>query len=151
MGGPILATVGASTCNYLSRKDDDDQSSTTSPKKVVDTASLAALNVYNFVAQFESDNKIFDSTFKFLGNMLEKVKDTEAGEAVSKVESTLGGVFNKVEDLNDEYDLVGGTETLLGAVGGLIEVSVDKVVELNGEYKLSDRVVGAVKDQVNKK
>jgi hypothetical protein len=100
------------TCNYLSRKDDDDQSSTTSPKKVVDTASLAALNVYNLVAQFESDNKILDSTFKFLGNMLEKVKDTEAGETVSKIESTFGGVVNKVEVLNDEYDLVGGTETL---------------------------------------
>ena len=152
LGGPILAAVGASTCNYLSRKDDADQSSTTtSPKKVVDTASLAALNVYNLIAQFESDNKILDSTFNFLGNMLDKVKDTEAGEAVSKVESTLGGVVNKVEELNDEYDLVGGTETLLGAVGGLIEVSVDKVVELNGEYKLSDRVVGAVKDQVTKK
>ena len=83
--------------------------------------------------------------------MLEKVKETEAGETVSKVESTLGGVVNKVEDLNDEYDLVGGTETLLGAVGGLIEVSVDKVVELNGEYNLTDRIAGAVKDQVNKK
>jgi len=89
MGGPILAVVGASTCNYLSRKADADQSSTTtSPKKVVDTASLAALNAYNIVAQFESDNKILDSTFKFLGKMLEKAKDTEAGEAVSKVEST---------------------------------------------------------------
>ena len=79
--------------------------------------------------------------------MLEKVKDTEVGEAVSKVR----GVVNKVEDLNDEYDLVGGTETLLGAVGGLIEVSVDKVVELNDEYKLTERVAEAVKDQVNKK
>ena len=143
--------MGASTCNYLSRKDDADQSSTTSPKKVVDTASLTALNAYNFVAQFESDNKILDSAFKFLGKMLDKVKDTEAGETVSKVESTLGGVVNKVEDLNDEYDLVGGTETLLGAVGDLIEVSVDKVAELNGEYKLTDRVSGAIKDQVNKK
>jgi len=152
LGGPILGVVGASTCNYLSRKDDANQSSTTtSPKKVVDTASLAALNVYNFVAQFESDNKILDSTFKFVGKMLEKVKESEAGETVSKVESTLGGIVNKVEDLNDEYDLVGGTETLLGAVGGLIEVSVDKVVELNGEYKLTERVARAVKDQVNKK
>ena len=55
-----------------------------------------------------------------------------------------------MEELNDDYDLVGGVRTILSSVGDLVEVSVDKVVQLNDEYKLTDRVGGVVKGTVNK-
>lgn len=66
------------------------------------------------------------------------------------LESTLGGIANKVEELNDDYDVVGGVGTVLDSIGDLVEISVDKVVELNDEYKFTNRAVDAVKVAVGK-
>lgn len=152
LGGPILAAVSASVCNYLSRKEEDASANTTSAKKIVDTASQTVLLAYNFLAQFEKNNRIFDSTFKLLEKAVDKAKeaDSPAGDALVAVESTLGGIASKVEELNDDYDLVGGAGTVLESVGDLVEIGVDKAVELNDEYKLTDRVGGVVKGAVEK-
>ena len=140
VGGPILGIITASVFNYLSRKEEDksaaaaaSSAASTSPKKIVDTASQTALLAYNYVAQFEKKNKIVDSIFKFLERMTDKAKeaDTPAGEALVTLETTLGGIANKVEELNDDYDIVGGVGTVLDSIGDLVEISVDKVVELN--------------------
>ncbi len=155
-GGPILGIVTASVFNYLSRKEEDRSLSasatTTSPKKIVDTASQTVLLAYNYVAQFEKKNKIVDSIFKFLERITDKAKetDTPASEVLLSLEQTLGGIANKVEELNDDYDIVGGLGTVLDSVGDLVEISVDKVVELNEEYKFTDRAVDAAKVVVGK-
>lgn len=158
-GGPFLAIFLSATANYLSRKDDNIQSSgndgniatATSPKRIVDTASQTVLLIYNFLAQFERDNKIVDGTFKVFEGAVDKAKQNEeSGEAIVALESTLGGLVTSIEQLNDDYDLVGGAGTVLNSVGDLVETGVDKVVELNEEYKLSDRVGGVVKGAVDK-
>ena len=149
LGGPILAAILAATTNYLSRKDDE-VTKDTSPKKIVDTAAQSALLLYNFIAKFEKENKVVDTTLKVLEGAVDKAKATESGSALLAVESTLGGVAKKVEELNDDYDFVRGAETVLNSVGDLVEISVDKVVELNGEYKLTDRVGGVIKGTVGK-
>jgi len=157
VGGPILGIITASVFNYLSRKEEDKSSSasattTTSPKKIVDTASQTALLAYNYVAQFEKKNKIVDSIFRFMERLTDKAKetDTPAAEALVTLESTLGGIANTVEELNDDYDIVGGVGTVLDSIGDLVEISVDKVVELNDEYKFTNRAVDAVKVVVEK-
>lgn len=153
LGGPVLAAITASVFNYLSRKDEDKSSgSNTSAKKIVDAASQTALLAYNFLAQFEKDNKVVDSTFKLMEKVVDKAKeaDSPAGDALVTLESTLGGIASKVEELNDDYDLVGGAGTVLESVADLVEIGVDKVVELNDEFKLTDRVEGVVKGAVGK-
>jgi hypothetical protein len=154
-GGPLLAGLLAATTNYLSRKDDSakgEAANATSAKKVVDTASQTALLMYNFIANFEKQNKVVDTTLRVLEGAVDKAKesDTPAGSTIGAIESTLSDVSKKVEELNDDYDLVGGVRTILSSVGDLVEVSVDKVVQLNDEYKLTDRVGGVVKGTVNK-
>mmetsp|Transcript_17918 Transcript_17918/g.27998 ORF Transcript_17918/g.27998 Transcript_17918/m.27998 type:complete len:355 (-) Transcript_17918:390-1454(-) len=150
LGGPIVAGLVALSCNYLARKDDDKSSSTTttttSPKKVVDTASITALNAYNSLAKFEKQNAILDTISNLLENIVNKAKesDSPAGDAIVAVESTLGGIVDKVE----EYDLVGGAGTVLDSVGDLVEIGVDKVVDLNEEYRFTERVGGVVKGAV---
>lgn len=156
LGGPILATVAASAFNYLSRKEDERSTSTSTnretvtAKRVVEEASQTALLAYNFVSQFERDNKIFDSVLRFLERAVDKVKGTDspAVDAIVALESTLGGIANRVEEWNDDYDILGGVGTVLDSVGDLVEIGVDKVVELNGEYKLTDRAMGVVKGAV---
>lgn len=151
LGGPILGAILAATTNYLSRKDDE-VSKETSPKKIVDTASQTALLVYNYLARFETENKVVDTTLKVLESAVDKAKASEgaAGSTLLTIESTLGGVAKKVEELNDDYDFVKGAETVLNSVGDLVEISVDKVVSLNDEYKLTDRVGGVIKGTVSK-
>jgi hypothetical protein len=150
LGGPILAAILAATTNYLSRKDDESNNQEPSPKKIVDTASQTALLVYNFLARFEKENKVVDTTFKVLEGAIDKVKATEGGSALLSVESTLGGISKKVEEFNDDYDVVKGAETVLNSVGDLVEISVDKVRDLNEEYKLTERVGSVLKGTVDK-
>lgn len=154
LGGPILAALFAATSNYLSRKDEDPPqrgSSESSPKKVVDTASQTVLLMYNYIANFEKQNKVVDTTLRVLESVVDKAKESEsAGETIKTVESTLGTVVKTVGDLNDDFDFMGGAGTVLNSVGDLIEISVDKVVELNGEYRLTDRVGGVVKGALKK-
>jgi hypothetical protein len=158
-GGPFLAIFLSATANYLSRKDDNVQSekdgniaTATSPKRIVDTASQTVLLIYNFLAQFERDNKIVDGTFKVFEGVVDKAKQNEeSGETIVALESTLGGLVTSIGQLNEDYDLVGGAGTVLNTVGDLVETGVDKVVELNEEYKLSDRVGGIVKKALDKK
>mmetsp|Transcript_10446 Transcript_10446/g.15864 ORF Transcript_10446/g.15864 Transcript_10446/m.15864 type:complete len:356 (-) Transcript_10446:166-1233(-) len=151
LGGPIVAGLAALSCNYLARKDEDKSTSTattttTSPKKVVDTASITALNAYNSLAKFEKQNAILDTISNLLEKIVDKAKesDSPAGDAIVAVESTLGGIVDKVE----EYDLVGGAGTVLDSVGDLVEIGVDKVVDLNDEYRLTERVGSVVKGAV---
>jgi len=157
LGGPLLAIFLSATANYLSRKDDEPQpgkeesATSTSPKRIVDTASQTALLIYNFLAQFERDNKIVDGTFKLIEGAVDKAKQSEeGGETIASLENTLGGVAKSVEKLNEDFDLVGGAGTVLNSVGDLVEDSVDKVVDLNDQFKLTERVGSVVKGAVAK-
>lgn len=157
LGGPLLAIFLSATANYLSRKDDEPQpgkeesATSTSPKRIVDTASQTALLIYNFLAQFERDNKIVDGTFKLIEGAVDKAKQSEeGGETIASLENTLGGVAKSVEKLNEDFDLVGGAGTVLNSVGDLVEDSVDKVIDLNDQFKLTERVGGVVKGAVAK-
>lgn len=159
LGGPILSAILAATTNYLSRKDDADSSSSrggnnvdASPKKIVDTASQTALLLYNFLARFEKENNIVDTTLRLMESTVDKLKSTDspASSAIVQLESTLGGIAKRVEEWNDDYDFVNGAGTVLNSVGDLVEISVDKVVELNEEYRLTERVGGVVRETVKK-
>ncbi|KAL3798691.1 hypothetical protein HJC23_004442 [Cyclotella cryptica] len=162
LGGPILSAILAATTNYLSRKEDDTSSSVrngneattvaTSPKKIVDTASQTALLLYNYLARFEKENNVVDTTFRLMEGAVDKLKtmDSPASSTIVQLETTLGDIAKKVEEWNDDYDFVNGAGTVLNSVGDLVEVSVDKVVELNEEYRLTERVGEVVRETVKK-
>lgn len=156
LGGPLLSALLAATSNYLSRKDErtaaTNNNNEASPKKIVDTASQTALLLYNFLARIEKENNLVDGTFRVLENGVDKLKATEspAAEVVLQLESTLGNIAKKVEEWNDDYDFVNGAGTVLNSVGDLVEMSVDRVVELNEEYRLTERVGEVVRETVKK-
>ena len=153
-GGPFLAIFLSATANYLSRKDDTPSTpeEVASPKRIVDKAAQTALLIYNYVAQFEYENQFFDGTVKAIEGAVDKAKQKEdkTAETITVLESALSDVGKNIEQLNDEYDLVGGAGTVLNSVGDLVEDSVDKVIDLNGQYKLTERVGGVVKGAVAK-
>merc|ERR1711935_1160854 len=87
-----------------------------------------------------------------LQSTLDKLKENDNVDAatVEKVETALASTTAKIAELNNEYDLVGGTTTALGVVGDLVEKAVKKAGELNEEYKLTDKALQAVEGAVDK-
>lgn len=58
---------------------------------------------------------------------------------MKKVEDALANTQSKINEINEEYDLVGAGQTALGVVGDLVEKAVKKAGDLNEEYMLTDK------------
>lgn len=145
VGGPVLGAVTAAAANYVSRSD-------MQASEVVQTVSKSAIEVYNYLAALDAKYELLLNAQQSLENSLEKLKanDNVDSATVKKVEDALASTTAKIAELNDEYDLVGGTTTALGVVGDLVEKAVKKVGELNEEYKLTDKALQAVEGAVDK-
>ena len=98
--------------------------------------------------QLDAKYEVLDSAKGQLENALAKVKANPNGnpETVQKIESALASTTAKIEEINDEYDLVGTGMTALGVIGDLVEKAVVKAGELNEEYQLSSKALSALSD-----
>ena len=152
IGGPVLGAVGAAAANYASKMEGD-------VSDVVQAVSKTGIQVYNYLSELDGKYALLKKAQDSLQGALDKLKsqDSVDKEAVAKVESALASTKSKIEEINDEYDLVGGATTALGVVGDLVEKAIKKAGELNTEYKLTDKALeslnGAVakaKDAANK-
>ena len=79
-----------------------------------------------------------------LKDQLNKLKAGSSGETIAKVEDALGKATSKFAELDKEYDLVEKGKQALGYAGDLSAKAIDKGIELNAEYKLTDQVVAKV-------
>jgi len=145
VGGPVLGAVGAAAANYVSKGGDE-------AGEIVGAVSKSALEVYNYLATLDSKYEVLGSAQSSLEGALDKLKSQEKIDpaAIEKVESALASTKAKIEEVNDEYDLVGSGLTALGVVGDLVEKTVKKVGELNEEYQLTDKAKTALSGAVDK-
>jgi len=145
VGGPVLGAIAAAAANNVARSD-------VQASEIVQTVSKSAIEVYNYLTALDAKYELLLNAQKSLENSLAKVKESDSvnTETVEKIENALASTKAKIEELNDEYDLVGATSTSLGVVGDLVEKAVKKVGELNEEYKLTDKALTAVEGAVDK-
>jgi len=145
IGGPVLGAVGAAAANYISKGENE-------ASEILGGVSTSALEVYNYLATLDGKYEVLASAQSSLENALAKLKaqDRIDPSAVQKVESALASTKAKIEEVNDEYDLVGSGMTALGVVGDLVEKTVKKVIELNDEYQLTDKAKTALSSAVDK-
>jgi len=145
LGGPLLGALGAAAANYASKKDAEVGEITTAISK-------ASIEVYNYVVKLDTKYEALAAAQSSLESTLEKLKSSDSvnPETVSKVEEALAGITGKINDINEEYDLVGLGLTSLGVVGDLIEKAVMKASELNEEYKITDKGLEALKGAIDK-
>jgi len=145
VGGPVLGAIGAAAANYVSKSEDD-------AGELVGTVSKSAIEVYNYLATLDSKYEVLATAQSSLEGALEKLKAQEKVDSASieKVESALAATTAKIEEVNDEYDLVGSGMTALSVVGDLVEKTVAKVQELNEEYQLTDKAQDALSTAVDK-
>jgi hypothetical protein len=145
VGGPVLGAIAAAAANNVARSD-------VQASEIVQTVSKSAIEVYNYLTALDAKYELLLNAQKSLENSLAKVKESDSvnTETVEKIENALASTKAKIEELNDEYDLVGATSTSLGVVGDLVEKAVKKLGELNEEYKLTDKALTAVEGAVDK-
>jgi hypothetical protein len=134
VGGPVLGVIGAAALNYVSKMDGD-------VTTVVQAVSKSSIEVFNYLASIDRKYELLENAKKSLQEALDKLKaqDGVNPETITKVESALANTNDKIKEINNEYDLVGGATTALGVVGDLVEKAIKKAGELNEEYQLSSK------------
>jgi len=145
VGGPILAAVGAAAANYASKSESE-------VSDVISAVSKSSIQVYNYLSTLDEKYEILNKAQGSLDSALTKLKSQESVDpsTLKKVEDALASTKSKIEEVNDEYDLVGGGVTALGVIGDLVEKAVKKAGELNEEYKLTGKAQEALKTAVDK-
>jgi rRNA maturation endonuclease Nob1 len=145
LGGPVLGAIGAAAANYVSKMEG-------SAADVVQEISKSSLYVFNYLATLDGKYEILKKAQVSLKNSLETLKKQDSVDptTITKVEEALETTNNKIKEINDEYDLVGGGVTALGIMGDLIEKAVVKMTELNEEYNLSEKATEALASAVDK-
>ena len=146
-GGPVLAVVAAAAANYLSRKDDLGEIN-----ELVQGISRASLETFNWFAKLDSKYSMVGKLQETLEDAINKLKNSsgESSETISSIEKTIAQTTKQLQDLATETDFFEGTKQALGAVGDVIETSVDKAASANNEYKLTERASGAVRKAIDK-
>jgi len=144
LGGPWTAAIAAATTNYVSKNSGD-------VNDVVRAVSETSIQIYNYLNKLDAKYEILTNTQANLQDALQKLKDSQSDPAtIEKVEAALASTTSKIQEINDEYDVVGAGTTALGVLGDFIDQAVEKVGELNEEYKLTDKALDSLKAAVDK-
>jgi len=144
---PIFAVVAAAASNYIAKKDDLGE-----VNELVQGLSKASLNTVNWFARLDSKYLIVGKLSESLDNTLNDLKNSEGknAETVRQLEDTVSKTTKQIQQLANEIDLIEGGKQALGAVGEVLETSIDKAFDANKEYKLTERATGAAKKAIEK-
>ena len=144
---PVFAVVAAAAANYISKKDDLGEIN-----ELVQSISKASLGTFNWFAKLDSKYTVLGKLTDSLDKSLDQLKNSEgeSADTIKKIEETVAKTTKQIQQLADELDLVEGGKQALGAVGDVLETSIDKAVDANKEYKLTERASDAAKKAIDK-
>lgn len=144
---PVFAVVVAAVANYISKKSDLGELN-----EFVNGISAASLNTVNWFAKLDSKYVVLGKLSDQLDAQITKLKNSEgeSAETIRRIEQSLAKTSRQISDLAEEIDLIEGSKQALGAVGEVIETSVDKAVDANKQYKFTERAANVAKKAVDK-
>jgi len=144
---PVFAVVVAAIANYISKKTDLGELN-----EFVNGISAASLNTVNWFAKLDSKYVVLGKLSDQLDAQITKLKNSEgeSAEYIRKIEESLAKTSKQISQLAEEIDLIEGSKQALGAVGEVIETSVDKAVDANKQYKFTERAANVAKKAVDK-
>lgn len=73
----------------------------------------------------------------------------DSGETIEKVEKTVKDLTSQATKLSSEYDLAAKAKQALGVAGELADTAIVKGIELEKEYKVTEKVKDAVKKSID--
>jgi len=141
VGGPVIGAIGACIANYASKNEEE-------VGEIIQAVSRTSIEIYNYLVKLDNKYTVLESAQSSLAEAIEKVKKDGNSETLEQLEKAYDSTTSKINEINDEYDLVGAGMTALGVVGDLVEKAVVKAGELNEEYKLTDKALESVKGAV---
>lgn len=135
VGGIWVGGAAFAAASYFARKDSD----LASGLKGVAASGLEALNFGAYVTdKYEVTGKIGSSFNSVLDNAKESASTKEAATTVSGILSGVGDAIDSVDKDIGIKDTIG---TVLMSGSELAAQAVDKAVELNEQYKVTDQIV----------
>jgi len=145
---PPLAIVAAVAANYVSKKDDLGEAN-----EFIQAISAASLKTLNWLSQLDEKYTLLGKLTGTLEGSIDKLKISqgqENAETVGKIEETVSKTAQQISQLATDIDLIEGGKQVLGAVGDVLEASIDKAVDANKEYKLTERAGQAAKKAIER-
>jgi len=143
IGGPVFAVIAAALGNYGSKQDSE-------VGEVVRGLGKVSLDVFNFVLKLNSKYDISGKASESAASAFESAKAKDSDGTIAKVEDVLSTVSSKVTQANADYDLVEKGKQAIGYAGDLSVKAIDKAIELNSEYKITEKATSAAKDAISK-
>eukprot|EP00814_Leptocylindrus_danicus_P022859 CAMPEP_0116026514 /NCGR_PEP_ID=MMETSP0321-20121206/13914_1 /TAXON_ID=163516 /ORGANISM="Leptocylindrus danicus var. danicus, Strain B650" /LENGTH=218 /DNA_ID=CAMNT_0003499363 /DNA_START=102 /DNA_END=758 /DNA_ORIENTATION=+ len=144
VGGPVLGAIGACIGNYAAKNGEE-------IGEITQAVSKTSIEIFNYLLKLDSKYEVLTKAQASLAEAIEKVKanGNVQPETLEKLESAYASTTSKINEINEEYDLVGSGMTALGVIGDLVEKAIKKAGELNEEYKLTDKAMSSVNNAVS--
>jgi len=144
IGGPLAGLIFALATNYVSRGN--------SPlSEAFQNYSRATIETYNNLARLDAKFQLLQRTRESLNKVYVQVLKSEGVHSVSawRLKKSISEITEKIDDVNKEYDIVGAGLLAMRVLGDVVEIGLNKMGEMNGMYKLSDKAVGSITTAVD--
>jgi hypothetical protein len=143
LGGIWIGGAFFTIASYLARKKDDDVS------KALQGLATSGIEAINFVANL---NDKYEVTGKIGSAIKEKLDSASAGdnkETASSVSKVLSTVTESIESFDKDVGIKDTLGSILTAGSELSAKALDKVVELDKQYKVTEQLKEKIDSSIN--
>lgn len=136
VGGAVFAAT-----SYLAKKEDSEVS------QALKGIATGGLEVLNFGAMINDKYTVTDRLGSAISGAIEgAASSSDSKGAVSSVSDVFSGMSGAVKSLDDDIGIKDTIGTLATSATDLAFQAVDKAVELNKEYKVTDQIVEKIQE-----
>lgn len=143
VGGPFLAAILAVAANYGSKQENE-------AGDAVRAVGKNAIEAFNFWTNLNAKYDVTGKAATSLDTAVDKLKDSSGStEAIDKAKQTIKDISSQAGKLSTEYDIPAKAKQALGVAGELADTAIVKGVELEKEYKLTEKVTDSIKKSID--
>lgn len=135
--------------SYVARNLDDEKGDATGRdvSKGVQGVSQASLEALNAAGYVNDKYQLTEKASNLLGGVVDKLRDNpSAKDVVEQIEGLAKNAGKVYTDLDDEIGLKDTAGSILTSLSELAELGINKVQDLNKEYKVTDTIGDKVKE-----
>merc|ERR1719188_1688240 len=129
VGGALFAAA-----SYFTRKDDDDIS------KALKGVASAGLEAINFGAAMNDKYTVTGKIGGAFSDAVDKVKTDSTKATFAQVEDVADNIKGAIKSVDDDIGIKDTIGTLATSASDLAYQAVDKVVDLEKQYKVTDQI-----------
>lgn len=149
LAGPVGGVFGSTIFNFFSRQMDGDVT------EAINNTAKKSIELYNYLSKLDAKYDILNGSKQSLTRSIEKIKESgsvspEAAKTVKKLEARLDQVKEKIDQVNNEYDVTTNVLLALDKFGDIVERTVKKSFEFEKKNGLAGKLVNAWSQAIEK-